>query len=160
MNSDPQNMKPLYEEHNRPIRNLLRIAGFILLPLGAIFMAVGLVDFFVSVSRNQEPTLFWCLFVGMPMLVGGVMCLKIGFMRNIGKYIAGESVPVATKSVQYVAQELRPTFRNYVQDLQTAGGADSADPAQRLRRLDELQKSGLISDSEYQTKRAEILQAL
>ena len=41
-----------------------------------------------------------------------------------------------------------------------AAAAPQETPEERLRKLDELLKKGLITKEEYQTKRAEILKAL
>lgn len=147
-------MKPLYEEHNRPIRSGLRALGFVLLPVGGIFVLIGLVDFFSAMGRfGGPPTKFWCLFVGMPLVAAGSWCLKAGFLRTIGTYVAGESVPIVTESARYAARELKPEVR----ELARAGREDGASAVERMKQLEELKRSGLISDAEYAEKRAEIL---
>jgi hypothetical protein len=153
-------MKPLFEEHNKPFRGLLRFLGFILVPIGAIFALVGLVDFFGAFSGHGFPTKFWCLFVGMPMVAVGLKCLKAGFLQSITKYVSGETVPVATESVRHVADELRPTFKGYVSDLKSVSARETGDPVSRMRTLEELKAKGLISEAEYAGKRAEILRGL
>jgi hypothetical protein len=153
-------MKPLYEEHNRPIRGVLRFLGFVLLPIGAIFALIGFVDFFSAFGGGGPPTKFWCAFVGLPLVAAGVACLKAGYIRTIGKYVAGEGVPIVTESARYAARELRPTFKERVQDLKSAKDDGTDDPVERMKKLEELKKSGLISESEYKAKRSEIIQKL
>lgn len=75
-------------------RGMLRMVGPIVAGVGALFLAVGLVDFFSSMDRMQGPSLFWCNFVGLPLLfVGGSMCM-FGFMGAIARYQAEEISPV------------------------------------------------------------------
>lgn len=153
-------MKPPYEEHNRPIRRVLRFLGFLLLPVGLIFMGIGLVDFFSAFGGDGTPTKFWCLFVGIPLVAAGIGCLQAGYIRAINKYVAGEGVPVMAKSARYVARELRPEFKDYVQDLQGVEGPGRVDPVERMKSLEKLKEKGLITESEYIAKREEIIQKL
>lgn len=153
-------MKPLYEEHNRPIRSVLRFLGFILLPVGAILALIGFVDFFSAFGGGGPPTKFWCAFIGLPLIGTGLACLKAGYIRTIGKYVAGEGVPVVTESARYAARELRPSLEEYVQGLKSNKGNGSGDSVARMKRLEELRKNGLISESEYKAKRSEIIQEL
>lgn len=154
-------MKPLYEEHNRPIRRLLRFLGFVLTPIGVIFTIIGLIDFFaVFGGETAFPTKFWYLFIGLPLTFAGIACLQAGYLKTIGKYVAGESVPVVTESVRYTARELRPAFREYAQDLKSTQGDGSSDPVERMKKLEELKEKGLISEFEYETKRSDIIQKL
>ncbi len=150
-------MKPLFEDHNRPIRTGLRLAGFILLPLGAVFLLVGLVDFFSAFGGGGFPTKFWCMFVGMPLTAVGVGCLQAGYARKIGTYVAGESVPVVTESAKHLVRELRPEFRG---DTTPRSDAAANDSVGRMKQLNALKEKGLISESEYNEKRTEILKNL
>ncbi len=120
-------------------------------------MLVGLVDFFAAFGGRGFPTKFWCAFVGMPLLAGGLWCLKISYLGAIGRYVAGETTPVATESAKYIAEELRPTVRRFAEDVRSTTAPDRPDTATRLRHLDELRGGGLVTDAEYAQKRAEIL---
>ncbi len=85
-------------------RNALRAGGILLLVIGGIFMLVGLVDFFSAFGGMRAPRLFWCFFIGMPLLfVGGAMT-GYGFMGAVGRYVAGEGAPVAKDTLNYVAE--------------------------------------------------------
>jgi len=46
------------------------------------------------------------------------------------------------------------------QAAEPAGGGDTRSPAQRLKELHELHKAGVLSDEEYNTKRAELMKLL
>ncbi len=153
-------MRPPFESQNRPARGALRGLGFFLVVVGGIFALVGLVDFFSAFGGRGFPTKFWCAFVGLPMIGIGISCLKAGYLGAIGRYVAGETTPVASESVKYIAEELRPTARRYAEDLRAAAAPAQPDAATRLRQLEELHRSGLVSAAEYAAKRAAILKAL
>jgi len=148
-------MKPPYENRNEKFRGILRTTGFILLTIGVLFFAVGVIDFFAAFAGPGMPTKFWCLFVGIPLIAFGLMCLKAGFLRTITGYVAGESAPVAKDTIQYVAQGIRPSIRDIASDVQTA--KPKRDAATRMQELQKLRENGLIAESEYSAKRAEIL---
>jgi len=146
-------MQPPYESENSIFRNLFRAGAMIFLPTGAIFTAIGLIDFFGSFSGHGFPTKFWCVFIGFPMLALGTFCFNAGFLRRITGYVAGEVAPVVKDTVEYVADSLMLT-----------GSSSKAtrpdDPATRMQMLDELKNRGMISESEYSTKRDEILKEI
>jgi len=96
-----------YEQatNSRPCRgeNFLRFAGLLVAGVGLIFLIIGLASFFSAFGSGGSPKLFWCCFVGMPLLfVGGVMCL-FGFMGAVARYTAAEQVPVATDAINDLA---------------------------------------------------------
>ena len=148
-------MQPPYENQNTGIRSALRVLGFIILPVGAIFAGIGLIDFFSAFGSFHPPTKFWCAFVGLPLIGLGITCLKAGYLRTIGGYVAGETAPVAADTLKYVSEELRPTIRDLAHDIRETDG--DHDPVTRMKHLEELKTSGLISDSEYTEKRTKIL---
>jgi hypothetical protein len=89
--------------HNRT-RSILRKLGMLIAGMGAIFMIIGMASFFTAFSAGGgPPKLFWCCFVGMPLLfVGGVICM-FGFMGAVARYAAAEQVPVATDAISDLA---------------------------------------------------------
>lgn len=151
-------MQGSYENQNSGFRNILRVIGFMILPIGVIFAAIGLIDFFAAFGGHGFPTKFWCVFVGFPLVGLGVACLKAGFLRAIGGYVASETAPVAVDTLKYVSHELRPTMRNIATDLHE--NSTDADPVTRMKYLEALKTSGLISEAEYTQKRTEILTKL
>lgn len=146
-------MQPPYEYQNSVFRNLFRVGAVIFLPLGAIFAAIGLIDFFGAFSGHGFPTKFWCVFVGFPMLAFGAFCFKAGFLRAITGYVAGEASPVIKDTVEYVAD-------GFLQKTSKPGAPSQNDPATRMQQLDELKNRGLISEVEYASKRNEILKEI
>ena len=85
-------------------RNVLRTVGPIVLGVGVIFMIVGAVDFFRTVgSLGGPPKLFWCFFVGMPLLFLGSVMTSAGYMGAVGRYTSAEAAPVAKDTFNYMA---------------------------------------------------------
>jgi RNA polymerase subunit RPABC4/transcription elongation factor Spt4 len=96
-------MKPI-DNHHADKRNAVRVSGIIVLLLGIGFMAIGLINFISAMTGFGSPDLFWCLFVGIPLLFVGVVLCGYGFMGNVARYSAGEIAPVATDTFNYVAE--------------------------------------------------------
>jgi len=144
-------------------RTVLRVLGFTFVLVGAVFALIGLVDFFSAFGSFHPPTLFWCAFVGLPLVAFGVMMLKAGYLGAMARYVADETVPVARDSAVDLAEGLRPTIRGIASDLredrQPAATVQPSheDPAVRLARLDKLRKDGLVTEAEYAGQRARIL---
>lgn len=91
----------------------LRKTGKILLIIGGVFSLVGFVDFFVAIGNMGMPNLFWCLFIGFPLLGIGGMLLKVSYIRETAQYIKDESVPV-TKDLY---RDLKPEIKDFVNTL-------------------------------------------
>jgi hypothetical protein len=71
-------------------------------------LIVGTANFFASAGSFEPPRLFWCNFVGMPLLfVGGAMSM-FGYMGAFQRYVAGESAPVAKDVVNYMGENVQP----------------------------------------------------
>ena len=98
--SDEQKINPGHET----ARNFLRIVGPLVLAVGGIFMLVGLGSFFSAFGGGGPPRLFWCSFVGMPLLFVGIVMTKLGFMGAIIRYQAGEVAPVGKDTFNYMAE--------------------------------------------------------
>lgn len=92
-------------------RNALRAIGFLVLVIGGIFLAVGVIDFFASFGSFRPPRLFWCAFVGMPLVGIGIAMLKAGFMGAVARYQANEYAPVAKDTFNYIADETQDGVR-------------------------------------------------
>ena len=98
--SDQEKINPGHETS----RNVLRIVGPSIIALGGIFMLVGLMSFFSALGGGGFPRLFWCCFVGIPLLFVGVVLTKFGFMGAIIRYQAGEVAPVGKDTFNYMAE--------------------------------------------------------
>ena len=89
------------------MRGLLRKVGPLIFGVGLLCLIVAMVNFFMAFGGGGPPRLFWLGFVGMPlMFVGGVMS-QFGFLGVVARYVAGESAPVATDTINYVADETK-----------------------------------------------------
>jgi len=104
------------EEHLNPghqqLKSFLRFVGPAMLCVGLLFMAIGLIDFFRAMSSHSgPPKLFWCLFIGMPMMFFGGAITKFAFMGSVLRYMSAESSPVAKDTFNYMAAETKEGVR-------------------------------------------------
>jgi len=86
------------------LRNVFRVLGPIVLLVGLLFVAIGMVSFFSSFGSFGPPRYFWCVFVGMPIMFVGLVLCKLGYMGKVARYIAGEIAPVGKDTFNYVAK--------------------------------------------------------
>lgn len=114
-------------------RTALRLLGGILVAVGGIFTLVGLTSFFSSFGSFEPPDKFWCVFVGLPMLGFGVMLLKLGYMGTIARYVAGEAAPVATDTLNFVADDARPGITKVASAIATGIRKTSQDCNQPMQ---------------------------
>ncbi len=97
-------MSKLQTPKHQGTRSFLRVAGPFVAVVGFVFLIIGMVSFFSAFGGTGSPRLFWCCFVGMPLLfVGGVMSM-FGFMGAVARYTAAEQVPVATYAINDLAE--------------------------------------------------------
>jgi hypothetical protein len=99
------------DPRHRDKRSALRVLGILLLVVGGCFMAVGLISFFSAFGGFGRPRLFWCCFVGAPVLAAGGALAKFGYMGAVGRYMAGEMAPVAKDTFNYMADGTRDGVR-------------------------------------------------
>lgn len=100
-------LKRLEQPAQNSIRAALRIAGPVIFIAGLLCAIIAGVSFFGSFGSFEMPHYFWLGFVGLPlMFVGGVLC-QFGFMGAIFRFVAGESAPVASDTVNYMAGETK-----------------------------------------------------
>lgn len=89
------------------LRNTLRVVGPVILLAGLVFLFVGVVDFFRAFGGTEPPRLFWCAFLGIPLLgVGGALS-SYGYMGRFMRYVAGETAPVGKDTFNYLADGTR-----------------------------------------------------
>jgi protein-S-isoprenylcysteine O-methyltransferase Ste14 len=97
-------MSKLQTPKHNATRSILRGAGLLIAAVGLVLLIIGMVSFFSAFGGGGAPRLFWCCFVGLPLLfVGGVMCM-FGFMGAVARYTAAEQVPVATDIISDLAE--------------------------------------------------------
>jgi ribosomal protein L40E len=99
------------DERQQSSRGTLRGLGCLLVVAGGAFLIVGMVDFFRSFGTFEPPTLFWCCFVGIPMLGIGGALLKFGFMGAVTRYMANEVAPVGKDVVNYMVDGTEGSIR-------------------------------------------------
>lgn len=98
-------------EH-RQTRNALRTIGPVVLGIGVIFTLIGLGSFFMAFGGSGPPRLFWCAFIGLPMVGLGLTITKFGYLGAIGRYVAGEASPVAKDTFNYMADGTKDSVRD------------------------------------------------
>jgi len=97
-------MSKLQTEKHKGTRSFLRVAGPLVAGVGLVFLIIGIASFFSAFGGGDSPRLFWCAFVGMPLLfLGSVMCM-FGFLGAVARYTAAEQVPVATDAINDLAE--------------------------------------------------------
>lgn len=97
-------MSKLQTPKHKGTRTFLRVGGLLVAAVGLVFLIVGMASFFSAFGGGGPPRLFWCCFVGMPLLfAGGVMCV-FGFMGAVARYAAAEQVPVAADAITDLAE--------------------------------------------------------
>ena len=85
--------------------------------------------------------------------------LADGALRFIDSTVdpKGNKAQVPERWLNYIRSDLRRSFATFEQ---RAAAAKDADPTERLRRLKSMLDAGVISQAEYDAKRAEILKGL
>ncbi len=126
-------MSKLQTREHRGARNFLRIAGLLTIAVGLVFLIIGLASFFSSFGSFSSPRLFWCCFVGMPLLfVGGGMCL-FGFMGALARYTAAEQVPVVSDAINDLAEGTQGAVKTVARAMAEGleGGRSDGNPPHR-----------------------------
>ena len=80
-------------------KNILKIIGVALLLVGFTCTVIGLVDFIQALSTSEKPKLFWCLFIGFPLMGIGSGFSVFAFRSEIAAHAKEESSPVAADAV-------------------------------------------------------------
>ena len=106
--------------HNKT-KKILKIVGISMLVVGAVFTLIGFINFFSTFGSFDSPDLFWCSFVGLPLLGFGGMITLFAFKGEIAKYVKNESVPVANEA----AEELKPAIKSVVSAAKEAIAEES-----------------------------------
>ena len=110
--NDPQQkvspeLKQLQQPQQDAIRTKLRTAGPVIFVIGLICAIIAAVSLFASADSFDGPRYFWLGFIGLPlMFVGGVLS-QFGFMGAVTRFMAGETAPVATDTIKYMADETK-----------------------------------------------------
>ena len=100
-------------------KKTIKIVGFVLVAVGGILTAIGLISFFNAFSTLSTPDFFWCAFIGLPLLGTGVSLLTFGYRRETMKYIKDESLPIY-KETYY---EAKPEINDFISSIKGNGEA-------------------------------------
>jgi hypothetical protein len=90
-------------------RTVLRTLGPILAGLGVLLIVIGAASFFTTFSSAAgggpagPPRLFWCFFLGIPLLFAGLTMCMFGFLGAMARYVSGEGAPVQKDTFNYLA---------------------------------------------------------
>jgi len=150
-------MPPINPNHNLQ-RNFLRILGPIILFVGLIFIATGFISFFSAFSGHGWPDKFWCAFIGMPITFVGLVICKFAFMGKVARYTAGEIAPVAKDSFNYMAEETQSGVSNVSEAFfRGKQQAERGSIEERIRKLEKMKLSGLITEEDFEEQKDRIL---
>jgi hypothetical protein len=96
-------MSEVSDDPRRTKRLLFRVAGLVVLFVAVLMMLLGVADLFGAMTSddiNAEPTRFWMLFVGVPLLAVGGWLLQAGFARALTSYFAEETAPAVRTTAE------------------------------------------------------------
>jgi uncharacterized membrane protein YhdT len=83
------------------VRTALRVGGAILLGIGLVLTAAGLVSFFGSFNEPAPgmPRTFWMACVGLPLVAIGGSLVRAGYLGPASRYVAGEVTPTIRDTI-------------------------------------------------------------
>ncbi len=122
-------MNELDTKHSQKQKLLVRFGiGFVLLALILGAIAIGGGAF--SLSHGGFPKAFLLLFLALPCLFVGTVCLMFGLMGKVARYQAGEVAPVAKDTINYMGRETQPGVKAFASALGEGlrGEADQRKP--------------------------------
>jgi hypothetical protein len=90
----------------------LRTIGPVMVVVGLILTAIGLVSFFSAFGSFSPPRYFRCALIGLPMTGIGLSICKFGFMGAVTRYVAGEVAPVGKDTINYMADGTKEAVRD------------------------------------------------
>jgi uncharacterized membrane protein len=116
-------MSQLISKDHKAMRMVFRVVGPLVLIVGIICTVVGFMDVFkprelpsFSEMRarldgqpveRDEPTLFWLIFVGFPLIFVGGVISALGYAGKMARYAAGEVAPVGKDALNYMAHGIK-----------------------------------------------------
>jgi hypothetical protein len=102
----PGGQNPLGGPRYDQARAVFRVVGPLVAAAGVLLIATSIVDFFLSMGTpGRMPRLFWCFFLGAPLLFVGWALTVPGYLGLFSRYTAGEVAPVQKDAFNYMARE-------------------------------------------------------
>lgn len=147
-------INPNHQKQN----SALKVIGPIVLLIGLGFLAVGMISFFNSFGSFGSPRLFWCAFVGMPIMAIGIAMTRFAYMGKIARYTAGELAPVAKDTFNYMAKETQEGISDVAEAI--ADGTKRSNNLtieERIQKLEKMKQSGLINEEDFEEQKDRIL---
>ena len=120
-----ENNNDIYQNKYSKLNKVLRILGFIFLPLGIICTLTGMIDFFVAASKFGTPNLFFLCFIGMPLIFVGTICLINGYRKQINQYHSSQTAPVAKDVANYMIDGTRDSLTKTAASINEAISTNS-----------------------------------
>lgn len=98
------------QKKHKKTKTILKVAGFISLIAGVVFLLIGLIDFFQSFMNLDMgfPTKIWAFFLAFPLIAIGAALITFGFKKEIARYIKNEAVPIINET----GREISPAIEN------------------------------------------------
>ena len=121
----PETQRREHRRRHRENRDLLRKLGVGLTLVGGTFTAIGVGSFLGAFRGGGSIDYFWCAFVGLPMLSGGVALLRMGYLGAITRYVADE----AGDGVRSVARSVAAGLRESAGGARRCGACDHPNDA-------------------------------
>lgn len=139
-------------------RGVLRAVGPLVLFVGLIFMAIGMVSFFSAIGSFDPPKYIWSCFVGMPISFVGLVLTKFAYMGKVARYTAQELAPVGKDTFNYIASGTKEGVAD-VSEAVFRGKAASFDNSieTRIQKLAKLRDSGIINEEDFEEQKDRIL---
>lgn len=107
-------------------RTTLRIAGAAIMIPALVLIVIGMTDFFSSAASGEAPRLFFLLFIGMPLLFAGAVCLLFGFMGALQSYAVSQTVPAQRDAANYMLDGTREEVVKTVRAVKDDAAKDDA----------------------------------
>lgn len=91
-----------YENKYRRTTIVLRVLGFIFLPIGIILIGIGMSSFFSTFGSGEMSSGFYLVFAGFPFFAAGGACLTLGFRRKMTEFMVTTTAPVMKDFSNYI----------------------------------------------------------
>ncbi|MDD3170969.1 MAG: zinc ribbon domain-containing protein [Bacilli bacterium] len=104
-------------EQNQKARNKFRAIGFLLLIPGIILVIIGMVSLFSAAATFGTPSLFFCCFIGLPLIFGGAVCLNMGYMGSVARYTSKEISPVVKDTANYLLDGTKEQIASTINEV-------------------------------------------
>jgi len=138
-------------------RSALKLIGPIMLGIGIIFIAVGVISFFSAFGSFESPKYFWCCFVGVPLMGIGARITKYAYMEKIARYSAGELAPVAKDVIRYLKKDTSDNTKKTPDSSILNNQSKIGSVEERIEKLKKLKEKGIIDAEDFEEQKDRIL---